>query len=141
MVIFFCFMTGLLVTFGQQANAHEQEEHKVPGKTKALALSEAFLCENILNAKPKNRAVVFSIALEKIICYTAFDLIPVNSFIYHKWYYRDKLHQKSRLILKPPRWAAFSRIELRKARKGPWRVEVCDQNDKVLQILRFSIVD
>jgi hypothetical protein len=134
-------MTGILFFFCFHANAQEQGKPEVVGKEKVLALSEAFLCENILNAQPKNRAVVFSIALEKIVCYTAFDPVPENSIIYHKWYHKDELNKKTRLSLKPPRWAVFSRILLREAHKGPWRIEIVDRADKVFQVLRFSIVD
>jgi hypothetical protein len=139
--LFFYLMMGLFFCFGSHANAQEKTEKELAGKAKVLAVSEAYMCEEILNTQPKNKAVVFSITLEKVICYTAFDPVPAKGFIYHKWYHQDKLNRKTRLTLNPPRWATFSRIQLREADKGPWRVEVADENDKVFQVLRFSVVD
>jgi hypothetical protein len=53
----------------------------------------------------------------------------------------DKLSTKKKLVLKPPRWSTFSSIQLREADKGPWRVEITDDDENILRILRFSIVD
>jgi hypothetical protein len=45
------------------------------------------------------------------------------------------------LTLKPPRWSTFSSIQLREADKGPWRVEIVDEKDRLHKTLRFSITD
>jgi hypothetical protein len=51
------------------------------------------------------------------------------------------LSTQVRLRLHPPNWATFSTIQLREADKGPWRVEVTDQDGRIFTILRFSITD
>jgi len=38
-------------------------------------------------------------------------------------------------------WSTYSQIQLRETDKGPWRVEISDQNGKVFDVLRFSITD
>jgi hypothetical protein len=106
-----------------------------------LALVQAGMCEAIVDYAPKNRAIVFSADIGEVFCFTSFDPVPVNTAIYHQWYYRDKLVRQKKLSLKIPRWSTYSSIQLREADKGPWRVEIVDQSNNILYVLRFSITD
>jgi hypothetical protein len=74
-------------------------------------------------------------------CFTTFDPVPEKTVIYHKWYFRDKLRARVKLSLKTPRWSTFSRIVLRNGEKGPWRVEIADEEENIFGILRFSVTD
>ena len=109
--------------------------------SKTLALDQAVMCEAIKDLAPQNPAVVFSIKIGKVLCYTSFNPVPEKSFIYHKWYHKDKLSTKKRLSLTPPRWATFTSLLLRETDIGPWRVEIYDQKGKLFQTLRFSITE
>ncbi len=106
-----------------------------------LTLENAAMCEEIKEYTPYNAAVVFSIKIGKVSCFTSFDPVPEKTFIYHKWYHRDKLSTKKKLTLNPPRWSTYSSILLRETDKGPWRVEISDQKGNLLRILRFSVTD
>ena len=59
----------------------------------------------------------------------------------HKWYRRGELITTKRLTLKPPRWSTYSSIQLREADKGPWRVEIWDDYNHLLDTLRFSVTE
>ena len=114
----------------------------LPRQTVAkLTLEQATMCEEIKEYTPYNSAVVFSIKIGKVSCFTAFDPVPEKTFIYHKWYHRDKPSTKKKMTLNPPRWSTYSSILLRETDKGPWRVEISDQKGNLLRILRFSITD
>lgn len=104
-------------------------------------LEQAVMCEAIDTFTPKNPAIVFSSNLGKIFCFTAFSRITETTYIYHKWFQKDRLISRKRLFLKPPRWTTVSSMQLRMADRGPWYVEITDQNDVLLQRLRFSISD
>lgn len=106
-----------------------------------LTLVHATMCEAIENYLPVYPSVIFSISQGEIICFTAFDPVPEQTHVYHKWYKRDRLISRSRLTLNPPKWSSFSSMQLRNADKGPWRVDVVDSDDIILQTLRFSISD
>ena len=108
---------------------------------KKLTLEQAAMCEEIKEYTPYNSAVVFSIKIGKVSCFTSFDPVPEKTFIYHKWYHRDKPSTNKKLTLNPPRWSTYSSILLRETDKGPWRVEISDQNGNLFRILRFSITD
>jgi hypothetical protein len=113
----------------------------VPAEVKRLTLSYAVLCETIQDFSPFHPAVVFSIAMGKVSCFTSFDPVPEKTYVEHRWFFRDSLSAKKKLSLKTPRWSTYSSIQLREADKGPWRVEIVDENDRILGILRFSVTD
>ena len=104
-------------------------------------LTEATMCEEIKDGLPLNRAILFSIEKGKVICFSAFEKIPEQTTIFHKWYFRDKLIYRNKLSLNPPRWTTYSSIKLRDTDRGPWRVDIVNQENHVYQTLRFSIAD
>lgn len=104
-------------------------------------LVTAVMSESIEKFVPVNPAVIFSIELGRIACFTEFDPVPEKTIIHHKWYRKDSLISAKQLTINPPRWSSFSSMQLRDADKGPWRVEVTDQSGKLIQSLRFSITD
>ncbi|MBW2054850.1 MAG: DUF2914 domain-containing protein [Deltaproteobacteria bacterium] len=108
---------------------------------KEPVLDYAVMCEEIKDFTPKNQGVVFSIKIGKVSCFTSFDRVPKETFIYHKWFHKDKPSTKKRLTLQPPSWATYSSIQLRETDKGPWRVEITDQKENILHTVRFTITD
>jgi hypothetical protein len=104
-------------------------------------LVQAAVCEAIKDQDPLNQGVVFSVSIGKLLCFTSFDPVPKETSIYHNWYSKDSLSKTAKLSLRPPRWSAYSRIELREADKGPWRVEIATGKGRILRVLRFSITD
>lgn len=138
------FLFGLfLVSLLLHSRAIPQTNENTPPQTtpQKLALVHSAMCEKIEGYSPLNPAIVFSIEIGKVSCFTSFDPVPEEMFIYQKWYHKDKLSTRQKLLLKPPRWSTFSSIQLREADKGPWRVEIIDHGGNVLHVLRFSISD
>lgn len=105
------------------------------------SLVQAVMCEGIEDFSPQNHAIVFSVTIGKVFCYTYFDPVPQKTYIFHNWFHRDEMITTRKLFLQPPRWSSYSTIQLREADKGPWRVEITNAEGAVLRILRFSIVD
>lgn len=130
------FLIAIQVIFrGAAFSQDETQSSSMP------ALKKAGLFEDIKDGVPVNQGLVFSSGLGGMICYTEFDPVPEKTFIYHKYYFRDDLSSRIKLTLNPPRWATYSRIQLRETDKGPWRVEITDETNKVLHVIRFSITD
>jgi hypothetical protein len=121
--------------------AQESVTGAVANDSRGLTLGQAVMCEGIKDYAPVNKAVVFSMEIGKIYCFTSFDHVPEKTIVYHNWYRRDKLVTTKRLSLQPPQWSTFSSIQLREADKGPWRLEIKDQAKKVLRIVKFSVTD
>jgi len=137
------FFVLLCIHFSISPNALSQNKGNASRDqaSKKLTLARAAICEGIKNNAPQNQGIVFPVDIGKVICFTTFDPVPEKTLIYHKWYFRDKPSTKLKLSLQPPRWSTFSRIQLREADKGPWRVEVTDSEGNILHVLRFSITD
>jgi hypothetical protein len=108
---------------------------------KLIALVQADMCEDIQGNVPQNRTTVFSIERRTAICFTAFDPVPQKAVIYHQWFHRDTPSAKIKLTLKPPRWSAYSSIQLRVEDIGPWRVEITDAKGNIFHVLRFSVTE
>ncbi|MFO7964139.1 MAG: DUF2914 domain-containing protein [Desulfobacterales bacterium] len=106
-----------------------------------LVLDTAVMCETVEGIAPVNRAVVFSLDIGEVYCFTSFTDIHRETVVYHKWYRCDQLSTSRRLTLKPPRWSTVSKLQFREADKGPWRVEIVDKSGQILKTIRFSIVD
>ncbi|MBU1565070.1 MAG: DUF2914 domain-containing protein [Proteobacteria bacterium] len=104
-------------------------------------LVKAVMCGSIEKFAPVNEAVVFSIDLERISCFTKFDPVPTKTIIHHKWYHRGTLISAKQFTVNPPGWSSSSSMQLRDADKGPWHVEITDKSGKLLSTLRFSITD
>ncbi|MBN1842432.1 MAG: DUF2914 domain-containing protein [Deltaproteobacteria bacterium] len=99
------------------------------------------MCEQIKEHAPQGQAIIFPIEIGRVLCFSSFDPVPEETFIYHYWFYRDRYSTRVKLSLKPPRWSTFSSVHLREADKGPWHVEIRDEEGRVLRTLRFSITD
>ncbi|HAA03747.1 MAG TPA: DUF2914 domain-containing protein [Syntrophobacteraceae bacterium] len=110
-------------------------------KDPEVSLVEAVMCESVQNLKPVNEALTFSVALGHVYCVSVFKPASKATVIYHRWYRRNELSTQIRLKIYPPHWTAYSVIQLRVEDKGPWHIEVADQNGKVYETLRFSITD
>lgn len=119
-------------------------QEQAPANTEAarkLGLKQALMCERVENLTPVNPALTFSVSSGEVCCYTSFDPVAQHTVIYHRWFHRDELSTQTRLRLYPPKWSTYSVIQLRETDKGPWRVEIIDQNGRVFDVLRFSITD
>ena len=126
----------LIFTFPDMTRA----EIETPSLTEPQ-LVKAVMCEAIERYAPVNEAVVFSIDLGKLSCFTTFDPVPEQTIIYHKWYHRGVLISSQRLTINPPSWSSFTSMPLRATDKGPWQVEITDADGKIYRTLRFSITD
>jgi Protein of unknown function (DUF2914) len=107
----------------------------------APRLVKAVMCEAIEKFAPVNQAVVFSIDLGRVSCFTEFDQVVKQRVIYHRWYHKGRLVSVKQFMLNPPRWSSFSSMQLRDTDKGPWQVDITDENGIIISILRFSITE
>lgn len=134
----FLFPLHLMAQDGEQALPQATPPESSGQKA---SLNQAIMCEKVENLNPVRQAIVFSVSVGQVYCFTSFDPVPTPSLIYHRWFHHNELSTQTRLRLYPPKWATYSVIQLRETDKGPWRVEISDQNGHVFEVLRFSITD
>jgi hypothetical protein len=137
LVIFIAASNG----FAQVVETTSLQSAEVSESSQRPKLTQAKMCERVDNLTPTRTGMVFSVGVGQVCCFTSFDPVPQPSLIYHRWFRRDELSTQTRLRIYPPKWATYSVIQLRETDKGPWRVEITDQNGRVFEVLRFSIVD
>ncbi|MGB5617751.1 MAG: DUF2914 domain-containing protein [Desulfobacterales bacterium] len=137
-------ITALLIAFllpamtaGQPSGSGQLAAPQSAG----LVLGESTVCEDVRNGIPEQAAVAFSVDLKRVYCYTDFTTVSEKSFAYHNWYLRDNLKASVKLTVRSPRWSTYSSIQLRDSGKGPWRVEITDEEGNILKTLRFSVID
>ncbi len=106
-----------------------------------LIIGDSAACEEVRNGMPEHAAAAFSADLKRVYCYTDFTSVREKTVTYHNWYLRDKLKASVKLALQPPRWSTYSTLQLRDAEKGPWRIEVTDEEGNLLKTLYFSVID
>lgn len=106
-----------------------------------VRLTAAYMCEQVSKAGPENRAVVFSASDGRVFCFCYFEFVPVQSKVFHVWYHRDRLVTTRRFVLEPPSWKIYSSMQLRETDTGPWRVEILGADNRLLDIVRFSVTD
>jgi hypothetical protein len=135
MLAFFLTIIAILACFSRTAWCEERQS------APSLRLVRAVMCESIKEYEPVHPAVVFSIERGRVSCFTAFDRISEKTYVFHSWYRRDSLVTVKRLTINPPKWSSFTSVQLRDADIGPWRVEIMDENKKLLHTLRFSIAE
>ncbi len=139
LLVFMILWVGSFVSGGLMA---QENVNRVTAKVgSGLSLDEAVVCEGIKDFAPVNKAIVFSLEIGKVYCFSSFDHVPQETVIYHNWYRNDRLITTKRLSLQPPQWSTFSSIQLREADKGPWRLVIKDKAKKVLRIVKFSITE
>jgi hypothetical protein len=105
------------------------------------AVSRSIMCENIIDSRPVNETIVFSIANNRAICFTYLNQVTQKTVLFQNWYKADKLNSRFPLEIEPMQGSTFSKIQLRESDKGPWRVEITDTAGNLLKVLRFSIAD
>ena len=138
-LMFMILLWGALCSGGLMAQENANRVTTIVQR--GLSLDQVVMCEGIKDYEPVNKAIVFSLEIGKIYCFTSFDHVPKKTVIYHNWYRSDRLVTTKRLSLQPPQWSTFSSIQLREADKGPWRLEIKDQAKKLIRIVKFSVTD
>jgi hypothetical protein len=129
-------VAAMLVLGATPARSAEQPGAEA-GSTKAGAV---YVCDSMTSGKPQGRSIVFPAAQGTLYCYSDFARVDEPEQITHVWFFRDREVAQFRLTIHPPRWSSYSSLKIPPER-GPWRVEVIDQNGELYGVARFSIVD
>jgi hypothetical protein len=136
----FALLCASLLLVGN-ALSQEVPSHPTGPVAEKPTLVQATMCASLKEGSPCDAGAVFPVSQGKVLCFSSFDPVPRKTFIFHSWFHRDVLITRQKFTLNPPRWSSYSTIQLREADKGPWRVEITDQDERILETLRFSITD
>jgi hypothetical protein len=111
------------------------------GFPQTLTIADAFVCTDLKNSTPQGKAVIFSLRMGKVYCFSDFNHVPEETVIFHTWFLKENMVSQVKLLLKPPRWSTYSSITLRETDRGSWRVEITDKYNHLITTVRFSVID
>jgi hypothetical protein len=102
-----------------------------------LFVRQIVLCKSIRNREPANIVETFSLADKRGLCYVRFHNTKKSTRITFRWFYKDKPYANIRNRVGVSRnWRTYSSVRLR---PGMWRVEVVDENGKMLEGIGFVV--
>lgn len=131
-------MLGIFLLIGNPALA-VQAENSVEAVSPAV--NKAVMCESVQDGLPVNRTIIFNVSNTAAYCWCEFDPVQKDGLVFHEWYRKDVLITRKKLAVHTPRWATYSRLPLREADIGPWRLDITDEGGNVLKTLRFSVTE
>jgi len=107
-----------------------------------IVVLQSMMCRAIKNNLPRNPGVKFKKDLEKIYCHSLLNNnTDKHSYIYHIWYMNGEL--KTKVLIRIPAGTevpAISNQKMENLGKGKWRIEITDNNKKILDTLNFEVV-
>lgn len=133
-------MLPLIICLMFSLTVRAQQTESVAGAT-TLVVKNALMCEGVQDGLPVNQTIIFDTSNASAYCWTEFDPVPADGFVYHEWYRKGILITRKKLAVHSPRWTTYSRLPLRKADIGPWHLNITDEKGNVMKTLRFSITE
>ncbi|WP_348728264.1 DUF2914 domain-containing protein [Rheinheimera texasensis] len=101
--------------------------------------SRIVLTDQMNNLQP-GKAVGQQIAFSQIKRLYLFTELKdyAGQILRHRWYFRDTLHTEAVLTIEDSPWRTYSENWLLDDQRGPWRVEIVDQTQKVIFQYSFT---
>lgn len=107
----------------------------------SLTVTELVITSKIIKGKPVDSIKRLSSGTDKnLYCFTRLTA-PAGSedYIKHLWYRGDEKVAEYRLPVKGEKWRTYSKKSIQKGWAGDWRVEVVDDNGKLLKTVKFRM--
>lgn len=128
---YFCLLISLLLLLPCQLLAEDG----------ALAVEEISITTRIIRGNPVDAVQrISSSAIKEIFCFTKV-LSPDDGQreIVHAWYRNDELISSFRLPVSGTSWRTYSKKLVSRDMAGEWRVEVLDNEGKLLKTTKFIL--
>lgn len=106
-----------------------------------IQITELVITSKIVKGKPIDSIKRLSSSTDKnLYCFTR-TVAPADteSSIRHLWYKGDEKVAEYTLPVKGEKWRTYSKKSIQKGWAGDWRVEVVDENGKLLKTVKFRM--
>ena len=104
-----------------------------------LTVSQAGIGTAMENRTPQGVAETFSSDVERLYAFSKITGISEDTIVRHLWFYGDRMMAEIRLSVKPPAWRTYSSKQILPSWTGAWRIEITDEDGKVLKTLPFTV--
>lgn len=109
-----------------------------PEKTPTLTVT-ATVCTAIEDREPVGAGDTFPATVGKLYCHTLVEGAQEPTTVTHVWYYGEKKMAEVSLTVGSARWRTWSSKRIMKSWTGEWRVEILDEEGKLLTTISFQI--
>ena len=105
-----------------------------------LVLKEMLICQGIIKRTPVKPGKRFSNTVDSLYCYTKISNSGTKQELKHIWYYNDQEMTRVLYNVKPSfNYRSWSKKVINPENIGKWRVDVMDQEGKILGSRSFII--
>jgi Protein of unknown function (DUF2914) len=104
-----------------------------------LEVTEAAVATGIESLTPQGAAETFPSSVGMLVAYCRITGAAGEAAVKHLWFYGDRLMSEIRLPVKSPNWRTYSSKTILPGWTGAWRVDITDEDGKVLKTLSFTI--
>ena len=99
----------------------------------------ASICTGVADREPVDAGTSFSVATDRLYCFSKIVNITEATEIVHVWYFGETERARVSLGIKPPAWRTYSSKIIQTHEIGPWRVEILDASGNLLETLKFEV--
>ena len=112
-----------------------------PEETNHIKVERIYICEGIKDREPRapKKSFIFKKPFS-LFCFTEIKDARKECSIKHVWYHEQKKIQEISLYVRGKRWRTWSRKLITKEMKGEWRVDILDENNKLLSSISFVVL-
>jgi len=103
------------------------------------SIEAASICTGIADREPVDAGTSFSVATDRLYCFSRISNITEATEIVHVWYFGETERARVSLGIKPPAWRTYSSKIIQTHEIGPWRVEILDASGNLLETLKFEV--
>jgi hypothetical protein len=115
--------------------AISQEASSAP----ALTVAEAAVATGIESRSPSGSAESFPPDVGRLYAFSRVTGAEGEAAVKHLWFYGDRLMSEVRLPVRSSNWRTYSSKTILPGWTGAWRVDITDEDGKVLKTLSFTI--
>ena len=129
--------SNLLISENTVTKTEIVEEKNSPEN---LKLNEIMICRGVYKRNPIKPGFDFTNNVDSLFCYTKISNNGAKQEIKHLWYFEDKLVTSVVYNIKTSyNYRSWSKKTILPSQIGEWRVEVVDNNQKILGSRKFKI--
>ncbi len=108
-------------------------------ESQTLEIPEAAIATAIESRVPQGISDTFQSDVGKLYAFTRIAGAKDETTVKHMWFYNDKLMTEIRLPVKSTSWRTYSSKTILSSWTGQWKVEIVDEDGRVLKSLPFTI--
>jgi len=112
----------------------------LPGQALALEVADGVISTAVVNRNPVDIIERYPAAAGKVSCFTHLTGAEGVSRIFHVWYRGQQEMGRIELPVRAADWKTWSTKDMFPDWTGAWRVEVIDQDGRLLKVIPFTLL-